>query len=118
MAQFGSFEFDRCLRQIKGERKGAAVEISHRFKVIEISGTARVSCVAALLRKQQSILQIQHKLIFRGVAQFGSFEFDRCLRQIKGERKGAAVEISHRFKVIEISGTARVSCVAALLRKQ
>ncbi len=61
----------RCLRQVKGERKGAAVEISHRFKVIEISSTARVSCVAALLRKQQSILQIQHKLIFRGVAQFG-----------------------------------------------
>ena len=42
--------------------------------------------------------QKQFDLIFRGVAQFGSFEVDRCLWQIKEDRNGAAVEIFPRSK--------------------
>jgi hypothetical protein len=46
------------------------------------------------------VLKIIHiKLtVYLGVAQIGSFELDRCLRQIKGKRKGAAVEIFSRPK--------------------
>ena len=51
-------------------------------------------------------------LIFRGVAQFGSIEFDCRLWRIKGERNGAAVE-KRNTAVFESSGTARVSGVAA-----
>ena len=35
---------------------------------------------------------------YRGVAQFGSFEFDRRLWRKKGERKGAAVKGHRRSK--------------------
>ena len=45
MAQFGSFEYERCLRQNKRVRKGAAVEKFCRSKAKNFSGTARVSCV-------------------------------------------------------------------------
>ena len=49
----------------------------------------------------------------RGVAQFGSFEFDRRLWRKKGKRKDAAVEKIRRSKTGIFSGTARVSGVAA-----
>jgi len=47
------------------------------------------------------------------VAQFGSFTLDRRLWRIKGKREGTAVEIL-RQQEQKISGTASVSCVAAL----
>ena len=34
----------------------------------------------------------------RGVAQFGSFEFDRRRWRVKGKRKGAAIEMLRRSK--------------------
>ena len=45
MAQFGSFEYERCLRQNKRVRKGTVVEKFCRSKAKNFSGTARVSCV-------------------------------------------------------------------------
>ena len=55
--------------------------------------------------KHLSFVTTTFKLIFtyRGVAQFGSFLFDRCLRRIKGKQKGAAVEkTEHKRKFFRV----------------
>ena len=65
----GSFDFDRCLWQMQGERKGAAVKICRRSKSKQILGTARVSVARGIIKTTYpySLLFITSK--YPGVAQ-------------------------------------------------
>ena len=88
MAQFGSFEHDRCLWQMKGVRKGAKQGVvrngnEHNDYVLTVSHVVVRFHITSLIRQKQ------YNRIYRDVAQFGSFEHDHCLWQMKGVRKGA-----------------------------
>ena len=81
-----------------------AENFGHRKCKMRSSANGSLSCIYPL---QFNIS------IYRGVAQFGSFEHERFLRKIKRVRKVAAVKILLRSKELKILGTASVRCVAA-----
>ena len=76
-------ESEKAPRSKSTESNRAAVDFGHRKSKLRSSARQNIS----------GLYPTYSSIIFRGVAQFGSFELDRCRGQKKGERKGAAVEI-------------------------